>query len=404
MAVFNGDTVLAGRKPDGGMLLFLGDFTGHGLPAAIGAMPLAEIFYGMTSKGFSMEEVLREINSKLRKILPVGVFCCGAMVEINFHNKSGRLWVGGVPDVYLLRQQSGLIERFGSRHLPLGVLDPHEFDNHCIDVVMHNGDRVFLWSDGIFESRNSDNEMFGEERLNGVFERASEPNSIFDDILDQVDRFMVDCDREDDITLVTARMVDIEDIGMTSYESSKGSVGGPVSWNMSLALRDQSLAAYNPLPLVMNLLMEVEGLRPLGGQLYTLLAELFSNALEHGVLELDSGLKTGPQGFGQYYLQREQALAALTDGTVLLTLTHRPMEFGGELMMEVTDTGSGFAYSDCVDTGLDGRIDNADATLPGSVRWDYSGRGIALIRQLSDELIYLDEGRSVRAIVRWPRS
>jgi anti-sigma regulatory factor (Ser/Thr protein kinase) len=386
------------------MLLFLGDFTGHGLPAAIGAMPLAEIFYGMTSKGFSMEEVLREVNSKLRKILPVGVFCCGAMVEMNFHNKSARLWVGGVPDVYLLREQGGVIERFGSRHLPLGVLDPHEFDTHCIDVVMHNGDRVFLWSDGIFESRNSHDEMFGEDRLNAVFASASEPNSIFDDILNQVDCFMVGCDREDDITLVTARMVDIEDIGMTSYESSKGSVGGPVSWNMSLALQDQSLAAYNPLPLVMSLLMEVEGLRPLGGQLYTLLAELFSNALEHGVLELDSGLKTGPQGFGQYYLQREQALAALSDGTVLLTLTHRPMEVGGELMMEVTDTGTGFAYSDYLDAVLDGRINDADVNPPGSVRWDYSGRGMALIKQLSDELTYLDEGRSVRAIVRWPRS
>ncbi|MDO7643675.1 MAG: fused response regulator/phosphatase, partial [Reinekea forsetii] len=83
LSVFNGDTVLAERKPDGGLHLFLGDFTGHGLPAAIGAMPLAEIFYGMTAKGFAMEEVLREINSKLRGILPVGVFCCGCFVELN---------------------------------------------------------------------------------------------------------------------------------------------------------------------------------------------------------------------------------------------------------------------------------------------------------------------------------
>ena len=70
MAVFNGDLVLASRKPSGGMFVFLGDFTGHGLPAAIGAMPVSEIFYGMAQKGFSLQDILREINKKLKRILP----------------------------------------------------------------------------------------------------------------------------------------------------------------------------------------------------------------------------------------------------------------------------------------------------------------------------------------------
>ena len=51
LSVFNGDVLLACMKPSG-MHVLLGDFTGHGLPAAIGAMPMAEIFYGMTRKGF----------------------------------------------------------------------------------------------------------------------------------------------------------------------------------------------------------------------------------------------------------------------------------------------------------------------------------------------------------------
>ncbi len=52
LAVFNGDVVLAARNPAGSMYVLFGDFTGHGLTASIGAMPLAEIFYGMTQKGF----------------------------------------------------------------------------------------------------------------------------------------------------------------------------------------------------------------------------------------------------------------------------------------------------------------------------------------------------------------
>ena len=38
------------------MHVLLGDFTGHGLPAAVGAMPLAEVFYGMTAKGYGLPE------------------------------------------------------------------------------------------------------------------------------------------------------------------------------------------------------------------------------------------------------------------------------------------------------------------------------------------------------------
>jgi CheY-like chemotaxis protein len=40
-ALFNGDLLLAAYTPAGDMHVLLGDFTGHGLPAAVGAMPLA---------------------------------------------------------------------------------------------------------------------------------------------------------------------------------------------------------------------------------------------------------------------------------------------------------------------------------------------------------------------------
>src|SRR5690606_2431138 len=68
LAVFNGDVMVAAMRPSGSMMLLLGDFTGHGLPAAIGAMPLASTFYGMVHKGFSMTDVLRELNRKLKLI------------------------------------------------------------------------------------------------------------------------------------------------------------------------------------------------------------------------------------------------------------------------------------------------------------------------------------------------
>mgnify|MGYP001038242713 FL=1 len=67
-ALFNGDLLLAAFTPSGDMHVMLGDFTGHGLPAAVGAMPLAEVFYGMTAKGYGLAETLREMNAKLKRM------------------------------------------------------------------------------------------------------------------------------------------------------------------------------------------------------------------------------------------------------------------------------------------------------------------------------------------------
>jgi CheY-like chemotaxis protein len=49
---FNGDFLLAAYRPGGGLNILLGDFTGHGLAAAIGAMPVSDVFHAMTAKGF----------------------------------------------------------------------------------------------------------------------------------------------------------------------------------------------------------------------------------------------------------------------------------------------------------------------------------------------------------------
>jgi len=141
-ALFNGDLLLAAYNPSGDMYVLLGDFTGHGLPAAIGAMPLAEVFYGMAAKGHSMPEILREMNAKLKRILPVGVFCCATLASVSFQRRTLKVWNGGLPDGYLLRAD-GSREPLVSRHLPLGVLALEvalERDGEAVQVLRDPGD------------------------------------------------------------------------------------------------------------------------------------------------------------------------------------------------------------------------------------------------------------------------
>ena len=387
LSVFNGDTVLAERKPDGGMHLFLGDFTGHGLPAAIGAMPLAEIFYGMTAKGFSMEEVLREINSKLRGILPVGVFCCGCFIDLDFYEKKTQIWMGGIPDIVLYHKASQTIETISSNNLPLGVLGAHQFKPAFQEFLMADSDELFIWSDGIIEARNEDDQLFGEDRLLNIFHHPTE-KPLFEAILNEVDAFVGETGADDDITLLSVRMVGIEEIGLPDFENKRGSLVGPQHWDFSYKLHGSSLRDFNPLPMILNILTEVEGLRSMSGQLYTMMAELYSNALEHGVLQLPSSLKKSTSGFAAYYLEREKRLNDLSTGYVLIKARHEPDEVGGVMEVEIEDSGEGFDHQLFL-----------DKEIPTQ---GYSGRGLPLIRGICEDFGYNDKGNLVRAKLRWP--
>lgn len=388
MAVFNGDLVLASRKPNGGMYVFLGDFTGHGLPAAIGAMPVSEIFYGMAQKGFSMQDILREINKKLKRILPVGVFCCACMVDLSFRKESIELWVGGLPDIFIHRADDGVVESFRSKHLPLGVLDNEKFNVDSEVVPMRLTDRVYIWSDGILEATNPEMQMFGEEGVRAVFEKNTERNKLFDELLEGVEIFTGSAEQDDDYTVVEVTMVSEEALGDYFNERGKSSLaGGPKDWSMTYELRPQTLREFNPLPLLTHLLMEVPGLRPHSGKIYTILAELYSNALEHGVLGLESDLKSSPIGFAQYYGQRTSRLADLNSGSVRFHLDHNPIDSGGELKIIVEDTGPGFNF--------EAKKDNEHRTE------GYCGRGIPLINTMCKSVRYLPPGNKVEVIYEW---
>jgi CheY-like chemotaxis protein/serine phosphatase RsbU (regulator of sigma subunit) len=385
LSVFNGDVLLAAKKPAGGMHILLGDFTGHGLPAAIGAMPLAEIFYGMTAKGFAIREILREINLKLKGILPVGFFCCAVMVDLNTERKNASVWMGGVPDCYLLRAASGKVETLSSSHLPLGVLKNEQFSDDLQEFQLEAEDRLFLWSDGILEARNPDGEMFGEQRLRALFESASAADGVFDDIQQQLAAFIAGSEADDDTTLIEVRMVEDSVRDDMDMQMDSGPISGPIDWHMSYELGPDTLKNFNPLPLMIHIMMEVPGLRAMGGQLYTVMAELFSNSFEHGVLGLDSGLKASADGFLQYYKDREKRLAQLTEGYIKIEMQHHGDGRSGELTMTIEDSGEGFDYSQI-----------------RSQKNPYSGRGIPLISEVCESLNYRGKGNIVEAVIRWP--
>ena len=122
--------------------------------------------------------------------------------------------------------------------------------------------------------------------------------------------------------------------------------------------------------------------------LFTVLSELYNNALEHGVLELDSALKQSEDGFLTYYGLREEKLSALTHAQIIISAQYYPDE--KKLAIRIVDSGAGFNHK---------KMLALDSVEKNSVEKSY-GRGISLIKELCESVTYDNNGNTVDVVFK----
>ena len=121
-------------------------------------------------------------------------------------------------------------------------------------------------------------------------------------------------------------------------------------------------------------------LRPNRDVIGLLLAELYSNALEHGILELSSDMKKTEEGFVEYYDLRKNRLLALENAYIKLScklLYDDDEELVLRIKME--DSGAGFDVDGLMERGGE----------------DSFGRGVSLIHRVCKRTQYMKNGSAV---------
>lgn len=392
MSKFNGDVLLAARSPDGREYILVGDFTGHGLSASVGSIPTSQVFRAMTTKGFPIFDIILEINQKIHEILPVGMFLAICGMEVTPKGEV-TLWAGGLPDALALRTATGVIESYPPLNVPLGILPSSELNEHSTTLQLLPGDKLYLYSDGVTETQNDRGELFGAKRLQRTIFASATKSSGVPAILKSLDHFRGHGKPTDDLTLLEYRFdpkaFDHSRVAWRQFIQPRTEPAGG-RWAANFTFSAETVRNFDPRPLVTELILSVQGLEKFRIQLYTILSELYSNALEHGLLGLDGSLKKTPEGLQTYYEHMAEAFPKLNKGWIRVELQHRPRANGGSLKFTVEDSGPGFDYR---------QWSANNVRLSG-----HQGHGFHILYELCQNIQFIHPGNQIIAHFDWLRT
>lgn len=384
---FSGDIIATEFTPKNELYVILADSTGHGLAAALSVLPVIEVFYGMTKKGYGISNIARKLNHKIQQLFPMERFVAAALAAINFSDRTVELWNGGMPTAYFVDEHGQILREWYSAHPPLGILEDIEFQAKTETFRWNKPGQLLLYSDGLVEAENAAGERFGAERLvQALAGKGSEEQ--FPHLVDAVNAFMGPANAADDISIAAVRCpLDFAGRVFLPLNHLAALPVEPSESKLTVKLCAAELKSFDALPWLISWLNHLYFSPRQCQELFLVLSELYNNALDHGILGLDSSLKSQPDGFGRYLDMREERLAGLQHGTIEIELERIQENQAPYLKVRVRDSGNGFDAESVLNPDISSR------TVP-------AGRGIALVKSLCAKVEFLDKGNEVVALYR----
>jgi sigma-B regulation protein RsbU (phosphoserine phosphatase) len=153
--------------------LCIADVAGKGLPAALLMSNLQAAVRGLASPTLAPEDLCSRLNTLLCRNIASDRFVTLFYAQLDGPSRQLRYVSAGHNPPFVVRRD-GSHERLREGGVVLGVFANQTFKSDA--TQLQSGDRLVLYTDGVTEASNSDDEEFGEERLLSVLqENASSP-------------------------------------------------------------------------------------------------------------------------------------------------------------------------------------------------------------------------------------
>ena len=187
---------------DDHLCLLIADVSGKGIPAALFMMVSKIILQSCAMLGRSAAEILTKTNEAIcsnnKESMFVTVWL--GILEIS----TGKLTCANAGHEYpALMRRGGSFGLFRDKHgLVIGGMDGLKYKEY--ELTLSPGDKLFVYTDGVPEATDADNELFGTERMLSALnaEPEADPSRIFRNVRAAVDGFVKDAEQFDDLTML----------------------------------------------------------------------------------------------------------------------------------------------------------------------------------------------------------
>ncbi len=184
------------------LCLAIADVSGKGIPAALFMMICKTILQSCAMLGRSASEILTKANEGICSNNKTNMFFTVwiGILEIS----TGTLTAASAGHEYpVLKQPDGSFALYKDRHgLPVGAMDNARYKEYTLQL--EPGTKMFVYTDGVPEASDSENNMLGIGRMIEALNRNPDagPKELLDNVRQEIDRFVGGAEQFDDITML----------------------------------------------------------------------------------------------------------------------------------------------------------------------------------------------------------
>ena len=185
--------------------ILFSDVSGHGMSAALVTTIIKTAFQTWLEQPSPLEHFVRDLNRKLCRLTPDDSFAAVFLAILDTEkNELCYVNCGHHPEPLLIpaHPDQPVTSLSDAHSLILGVLEEIELEQ--ADLSLAPGQILLMATDGIIESRNTDGDFFGPERLDTFLQarRGKPVKQIVDDLVKEVADFTRQTEQNDDQTIL----------------------------------------------------------------------------------------------------------------------------------------------------------------------------------------------------------
>lgn len=183
----------------------IADVSGKGIPAAMFMMTSKTIIKGFVEAGMEVDEIFTHANEKLCESNDAGMFVTAWLGILDL--KTGVLsYANAGHNPPVIRQKDGKFEYYRKRpNFVLAGMEGSRYKRN--EIQLFPGDEIFLYTDGVTEATNGEEELYGEDRLlEALNQNAGQSvEERLQTVKESVDKFVGDAPQFDDMTMLTVK-------------------------------------------------------------------------------------------------------------------------------------------------------------------------------------------------------